>query len=372
MFPNRMNPYDGNFVENHIVATSMFSEAFVLSVHEDPNIKNAEFHLESNAKNQITTLKIYHSKKQWKSTMLLSRMYFYYKGFKRLNKLSGSFSFIHAHGFLFAGIFALLLNRLMHLPYIVTEHSTRYVSGRISFFERKFLKAAAFKARYILPVSDSLEAAMKKMGMTGNYRIVPNVIDTEVFKPQIKKSDQELKTILHISTLEDSRKNIRGLLMAIKKLSESRQDFKLRIIGESNIQRTYDLMQEIGIDKSLVHLESAKPKKEIAEQMRQADFFLLFSRVETFSVVLAEAWSSGIPVVYSKCGGLTDIDDPGLGIQVVKDNVNELSKALDVMLDRYTEFDRDYIRGFAVQNFDTQKVGDQLMNIYSKLSLQLS
>lgn len=370
MFPNRMSPYDGNFIENHIEATVLFSEAFILSVHEDPNINKAEYHL--GAQNQIRTLTIYHSKRQWKSAKLLIRMYYYYKGFKKLNKLSGGFKLIHAHGSLFAGIFAFFLNYLMHLPYIVTEHSTRYVSGRFSFFERKLLKAAANKARYILPVSGSLEDAMKKQGLAGTYRIIPNVIDTEVFRPEVNKAKRAFKTILHISTLEDSRKNIGGIFKAIKILSEKRKDFKLQIIGESNIQKTIELIQEVGVDESLIHLESSKPKEVIAEQMRQADFFLLFSQVETFSVVLAEAWSSGIPVVYSKCGGLTDINDRGLGIQVDKDKVNDLSKALDIMLDQCSSYDGAYIRNFAVKNFDTDKVGDQLLNVYNKVSKQVT
>src|SRR5690554_3026083 len=70
------------------------------------------------------------------------------------------------------------------------------------------------------------------------------------------------------------------------------------------------------------------PAECIGEAMRLADSFVLFSNYETFSVVLAEAWTTGIPAIYSQCGGLTEINNVDLGVQIEVGDESALLEAL--------------------------------------------
>jgi glycosyltransferase involved in cell wall biosynthesis len=226
------------------------------------------------------------------------------------------------------------------------------------------IRFAISNAGKILPVSDTLKTNLEKISRKSSFSVLPNVVDTALFNKVLNKEQRQIKTILHVSNLVDKQKNISGILDAIADLSKFRCDFQLKIIAESNYEYTLSKIKNLKIKNECISIEKSKTEEEISEIFKQADFLLLFSNYETFSVVMAEAWCSGIPAVYSKCGGLTDIDDARLGIQIEPNKKQDLKDAINNMLDSLKNYDSTWISAFASERFSKSLIGEKLKQEY--------
>jgi glycosyltransferase involved in cell wall biosynthesis len=90
-----------------------------------------------------------------------------------------------------------------------------------------------------------------------------------------------------------------------------------------------------------------KSKQEVAEFMRQADLFVLPSLFETFSIVTAEALSTGIPVLATRCGGPEEFVNEDVGLVVPPGDEEALCKGLDYMMDNLEKFNPNKISSYA-------------------------
>lgn len=166
--------------------------------------------------------------------------------------------------------------------------------------------------------------------------------------------------MVHISTLDDKSKNISGILNTLAKLN---RDYIFHIITETDEQTAWEMIEKQQLDKSKFIVESQLSAPEIGEVLRKADCLVHFSNYETFSIVIAEAWSCGIPAIYSKCGGLTEINNPELGIQIAVKDEKALLNALTTF--KRADYSTEKIHNFSKQ-FSAEKVKAQLVEIYSQ------
>jgi glycosyltransferase involved in cell wall biosynthesis len=120
------------------------------------------------------------------------------------------------------------------IPYVITEHWSRYLPLRNSYhgaIRKKVTKIVAAKAEAIFPVSENLKNAMILHGINNqSYKVINNTVDNFFFK-QAEKTDQRIVQILHVSCFDEQAKNLKGMLNAVKVLSEKRTDFKITLIG---------------------------------------------------------------------------------------------------------------------------------------------
>ena len=131
---------------------------------------------------------------------------------------------------------ALRLKRKYKIPFIITEHWTRYlpeVNAFKGFFNKKITQYVVKQAAAVTTVSLHLKEAMQSHGLyNANYQIVPNVVDTVLFQPEI--IEKKKKSILHVSTLQNRHKNFSGILRVVNKLSQKRDDFVLNVVYDSD------------------------------------------------------------------------------------------------------------------------------------------
>ena len=377
-YPSKEHPTLGNFVQKHAEAINELVNLKVLFVTPSTTLKS-DFTVENSINNKVdTTIVYYHETKQ--SIPIISTIKSairYKKAFKiGLKAIQTSTNFkqidiTHCNVTFQSSLFANYLKNKHSIPYLITEHSTVFsnkknVFRNIPFAQKILIQIGIKNASAIAPVSIQLKNDMLSLGLKNDYHVIANIIDTKLFKPKQTQSSKKA-TILHISHLDNQQKNSLGILTVIKKLSEQRQDFVLRIIADDNIEYAETLIKSLNIPKSVVQLDTIKSTTEVARAYQDASFFLLYSNYETFSVVLAEAWSSGLPVVYSKCGGLTELNDKKLGIQIQPKDDEILLKSLHQMLDNYHQYDSNLIREFAISKFDKQSVAIAYLKLYQKI-----
>jgi glycogen(starch) synthase len=270
------------------------------------------------------------------------------------------------------GLLFLLFTRLRKIPFVFTEHWSGYLpaSGDYKGFARKLLTRRLVKrASAVTTVSENLKNAMLAHQLVGRYHVVPNVVDTELFRLPVDRKPGAKKRILHVSGLVPV-KNIPGILRVTKRLVERRDDFELIIVGDSRYRESHErLAVDLGIDNKVVHFLGGKGAAEVAGYMRDSDFLLLFSNYENSPCVIVEAMASGLPVIATDVGGIPELVNEKNGILVPPKDEEELLRALISMMDNYDKYDRKYIRDEAVKRFSYETIGQQFCNIYQRIKV---
>ena len=219
------------------------------------------------------------------------------------------------------------------------------------------------RAKVILPVSKDLENAIKSYGIKNKFEVVPNVVNNKMFYPSLQKANNKIKKMLFVALLSPI-KGVLYLLQALTQLKQIRQDFVLDIVGDGPNREEYEkLSKELGLEE-MVKFHGLKTKLEIAEFMRNSDFFVQPSLCETFGVVYIEAMACGNPIIASQHSVLQEKINKEIGILIPPKNIKALSDAIDYMLDHCQEYSSEKISRYAKENFSYEVVGKKIGEIY--------
>lgn len=376
-YPNRVLPTLGNFVQKHAEAVALNSNVASLFVCSDTNCKQ-KFEFEENTIHKVYTLNVYYKKVEHNfpivSQIQKATRYVraHLKGLKIINKHLGKIDIVHQNILYPAGIIALYLKIIKHIPYIITENWTGYLpSKKIQHggIQLALSKIIARNASYITPVSGDLREAMINLGFSGNYEIIYNVVDTDLFYPHLNKPKDKKIKLLHISTLDDPHKNISGMLRVTKELSKLRSDFEIWFIGDGDIEPHIKTASELGIYRSFAFFDGSKTTNEVAEIMRDSDCFVLFSNYENLPCVIVEALASGLPVVSSTAGGIPEHISETYGSLVKPLDEIALLETLNKVIDNIKagKYDPETLRNYAENNFSYKKVSEKFHQLYHRI-----
>jgi len=288
-----------------------------------------------------------------------------FTAFRKLFKEGWKPDIIHAHVYS-AGVPAVILGKIYKIPVVITEHWTgfpRHILGKFEIFKARF---AMNRAEILLPVSQNLKESIESYGIKNRFQVIPNVINIEMFYPLTSQHRSEKKRILLVALLSPV-KGIPYLLRALAQLKEKRQDFILDIVGDGpNRQEYEELTKNLGLGE-MVRFHGLKSKPEVAEYMRQCDFFVLPSLWENLPCVLIEAMASGTPVIATDVGGVKEMINENVGLLIPPKNTKALEKAIEYMLDDCTNYSLEKIAKYAKGKFSYQVVGQQLDEIYREM-----
>jgi glycosyltransferase involved in cell wall biosynthesis len=274
------------------------------------------------------------------------------------------FDLIHLHVAYPAGKAARKLAKCWSIPLVVTEHWTAYHKDqrtKLPFWRKWSMRRTLGQARLICPVSNDLARSIQDFSGEQRFCVVPNVVDTEMFHPQenvngnAHDSKHRKFRWLHISSLSEDQKNISGIIRAIQHLRKSTDAFHLNIIGDGDPKPHEELVIELGL-QDCIAVQGEIPLTEVANQMRRSDALLLFSRYENFPCVIAEAWASGIPVLSSDVGGISEHLTDDRGALVPSEDVAELEQMMRAWILREQAFDGRTLRAHATECFSVAAI----------------
>jgi glycosyltransferase involved in cell wall biosynthesis len=203
-------------------------------------------------------------------------------------------------------------------------------------------------------------------GYHGDFAVIPNVVNTSYFKYQKKEILKKIN-ILHVSSLKEEHKNGRGILRVIKKLSQRRQDFTFTMISDGDSLPIQKYAEEIRLESSFFSLEGTKSKEEIAIAMQEYDLFLLFSNYENLPCVISESLVSGMPVISSDVGGISEMITNKNGVLVAAGDEAELICKLEDVINNISKFNRLEIAINAKKTYSYETVGAQFFSIYKEI-----
>jgi glycosyltransferase involved in cell wall biosynthesis len=335
-YPTAKDKIYGIFVKEHAKAASLYDDVVVLyNERGDKKCKQIWEVFSDQKEEGVRTVRIRHKELFIPKISYFIYLYSTIMTFHNLIKKGWQPDVIHVHG-LSAALPGVILGMLYHLPFAITEHWSGFPRQSLRFLDKIIAKFSMNKANLILPVSKDLGEAIKSYGIKNKFEVIPNVVNTALFHPQFNKSNSsknnnEIKRILLVASLTPI-KGIPYLFKALAKLKEKRQDFILNIVGDGPFRKEYERLADGLALTNFVKFHGLKTKVELAEIMRNCNFFVLPSLWETFGCVLIEAMASGLPLIATDVGGVSEIINESIGILVTPKDINSLATNIIYML----------------------------------------
>lgn len=374
-YPNEENSFSGIFIRRHAIAVSEFCDVCVIYLHlsENNTRPRIDFFRDENIKTIIVYLgkidKRHAFLKVYSIIFKNNGLLLFLKTLKIFKREFGKPDIVHTHVVLPAGIFSLMHNLVTGIPYVITEHTGPFSSHINTRFKRLLCTLILARSRKIMPVSGFLEKSMSLFYKSNKYEVIPNVVDTQIFYPDLSlRKDQSKKKILHVSLLNDNVKNISGIIRATIQLSHERTDFEVLIVGDGpDREKLEKFARNVDKKQKFIFFLGLKFENELAILMRESHFFILNSYEETFSIVTAEALSSGIPVIATRCGGPEEYITDEMGILVPIHDSIALENSIKYMLDNWIQFNSNKIHQKIASEFSYHTVGKKYWEVYSSI-----
>lgn len=371
-YPNKKNLSQGIFIQRHINAISLMNKCCVLFVTSNTEKKNE---IEVKVINEnLSEVRVYFKKPFSGLFNFMNFFYFangFYRGLKKTKLVLPKVDIYHHHIFDKKIVVSFLLSKINRQKFVFSEQWSGYYpqDARFNGIINKLISNICISgSNAITTVSQSLASAMQKHLISGNYTVIPNVVNVEEFYPIVRKETKEGKlNALHVSAINDKEKNVSGMLRAVKNVVSKFPDFKLAIIGEhSERMKLENYSIELGLEKNVFFLGYV-PSNQLLSYYHQADFFLLFSHFETFSCVLAEALCTGMPVIATNAGGIPEFVNSKNGILVEPANEGELQNAIELMIQNFQKYIPQDLSNSVINYVSPKSVAEKFNFVYSNI-----
>ena len=280
---------------------------------------------------------------------------------------------IHAHVGYPEGAAAARVAARIGVPLVLTEHAT--------FLARIFANPA-HRARYAEAVRSAARVVAVGSALAAQIRaemphaapklvVIPNTVDVAAF-PLQGPDDRDPDELLWVGY----RREVKGtgtLLRAFARVRAARPGTVLRLVGRSTTGEEeagwHQLAAELGIADA-VRFDPPADRAGVAAAMARAGLFVHPGTRETFGIVAVEALASGMPVVATDSGGVTEVlgPDPGaLGALVPHSDPAALADAILATLARRQSFDPARLRAHAESRYGAPAVAGRIADLYDEV-----
>ncbi len=230
----------------------------------------------------------------------------YYVSLKMLLELKRSeFDIVHAHNYHASPAF--FARYATKKRFIVTPHYHGHGSSTLRDYlirlYKPFGKKIFQEADKVIAVSDYEKSLLIKdfeiadEGIT----VIHNGINMMEFR-NLDKKGKECKTLLFVGRLEEY-KGVQYILQALPLLDE---DVHLQIVGSGPYRTSLtDLVEQLGLGDRVEFYQGLQ-REELLQRYADADLFVLLSKYESFSIVIAEALAAKTPCIVANTSALSE------------------------------------------------------------------
>ena len=361
LFPKFKGDVQGIFILDYLTATSPYCHNTVLfgrltSEKKGVTIEKNDTHLLYRF--SVTNKKVPFYLKPFYYLLWFIKGYQTGKAMKNMN-------IIHAHGSILSGTLSYLLSKKLNVPFIITEHQGPFSMTSENFWKRIWTKFIMQKADAVLTVSNHLKQEILHTQIHPKQIIVThNPVDTDLFQ---LKNNAIHKTVLFVGRLD----NFKGALRCVEAfdtIHDTFAEWTFTIVGDGeDFQPITHYLNNNPQLKSKIRLTGQLSKTEIAHEMQQSDFLVFPSKHESFGLVIAEALSSGLPVIVGNTTAPQEFVNSKNGLLVNYNSVPEIAKAMEQMINKISDYHPETIRSQIVSDFGFESFGKKTVNIYNSL-----
>ena len=247
---------------------------------------------------------------------------------------------LHSHTPFSMGWEAVWAARFLGVPLVGTHHTffnhyLKHVHLDYAWAERLSWKlTVGYYNRCDLVVSPtrSLIDELMANGLKRPPEIIPNAVDTELFRPAADRAQLKTrlglpeKVVVHMGRLS-YEKSIDQALRAFKLVVEHGEDAVLVIIGDGPGKSELEsLAGELGLEKR-VRFTGFIYGRELVEYLQASDVFLTASKSENMPLALLEAMATGLPILAVRSLGLTEmVADKSNGYLLAPDDTSAMAE----------------------------------------------
>lgn len=371
-YPDNKKPLNGVFFKEQAEALSKVGiEVIVLSINIR-DIRQIDFKeklnkLEVSSENNVTVYR-YNTYNYFPKIQELYLKYYSVLVKKMIKKIvseEGNIDIVHIHSALDMGI--AYLKSGLNLPYVITEHSTKYSRKLINNIQKKYLSNVFNNSKRVLAVGNGLKKDISEYIDESRIEVIPNLVkmpEIDISKER-KKSNKKFRFFsLGFLTYK------KGMDLLIEAFNLGRNEFEnveLFIGGSGEeMNNLNSLISKYNLSDN-IYLLGELDREEVAINMNECDCFILASRFETFGIVYIEAMNYGKPVIASMTGGPDTFINEECGLLVQNENIDEIKNAMIKMISEYDKYDKNYISRFCENNFSENVVANKLVSIYREV-----
>ena len=287
------------------------------------------------------------------------------KLYKEIVKKEGKVDIIHAQSSLWGGISAAYVAKKYNIPLVITEHSSvkRGAYVRESYYKR--IIDSYKSADKIIAVGNGLKKEIEELSGRKDIKVIGNLVDLSLFDIRNAEKDSGDFTFFSVAFLEGEK----GFDTLIKAFAKKFRNEKVRlVIGGDGSQKEWlkGIAKSENVENQVI-FTGALSREEVAKWMNKCDTFVLPSRYETFGVVYIEALASGKPVIGAFNGGAEDIVNKNVGILVEKDNIEQLSEAMNYIKTNINKYNPSEIRRYCTDKFSAKVIINKIISTYEEV-----
>ena len=281
---------------------------------------------------------------------------------KRKNEINPAI--IHANVIFPCGVVGYLLSKRLGCKLLISEHWSKTDKLLKHPLFAGIAKKAYLRSFAVICVSDFLLQRIFRSTGHGKLIIIPNIIDTSVYRylPKTPADDTTLRLLCVASWRLPKRLDLIFEAVCSYAGGSSRR-IELTVVGrgpQAELFKNKKTPANLTV-KWAGYLE----RPSIAALMQKTDVFLHASDIETFSLVTAEALSTGTPVLASNTGALPELinDQNGLLAENTPESwLDNLRKIVNIQYD---------YRAIALRNqnkYSPEEIGSRIISIYEKMN----
>jgi glycosyltransferase involved in cell wall biosynthesis len=297
-----------------------------------------------------------------KSLPIFNQLNYLWVSFRVSKKIANDFKpdVIHGNIGYPGGIWAWMLSKIVHAPFVVTEHNSNFSNNFRSWFHKKLTIFPLERANAVVAVSSHSAKQMQRF-IDRKIDVIPNLIRTERFT--VKPTNNQVVKFGFLGSL-DSPNHAKGLPILLKVLSMINSPFFLVIGGGGRMMNSYKgLAFNLGL-KDKCEFKGYVPYDKVPDFMNQLDFFVNVAKHESFGIAIIEAMASGLPVVCFDNGGPSDFVNDSNGLLIENQNQQKLQHAIEWMLANYNIYVPEKIQESVLNRFSSFSFVERLKEIY--------
>jgi glycosyltransferase involved in cell wall biosynthesis len=375
--PSSFEPYNGDAIERHAKAASLFNDIYIIYIKKDPQLPFGKIKQEERIYNEHCRAFIYYYPSIGKFSRFLdvwlSNYYFFRlhgKALKRIRGKYGKIDGIQVNITMKNGIIAWYQKWRRNIHYVVLERWGLFLPEakpqwkNKSWLFRYFTKKVIRNASCVMTVSKHLGEMLSKNVEHTAFEVIPNVVDKQIFYPETVAKVHQPFRFIHISNLDYS-KNIEQILRAFKQVLEKGYQAELLIHAPASeaLNRLISLWQ---LEKNII-LKGEADQPVLADSIRSSDALVLFSLYETFGNVVIEANACGIPVITSNYPTFTEtVEDQFNGIIAKGTDAEALAVAMIECIQKRSMFNGKLIAEMTISRYAFERVGKMFDEIYNR------
>lgn len=359
-FPNKFDLQNGIFVKKQICAVSDDYDQTILSIFKDPELTRRIDVCQTAEQNIIycdVSFKPFGNK-------FLDVFMHGYLGLKYGLKYSKNVQLIHTHIMGRNVCMGWMLSVLRSVKLVHTEHWSLFINppqwkakSRLYKSVTKFLLK---QTHQVIAVSEPLNKKLQHIYPKLKSEVIGNVISENPFASIQKKHPF---TFIHVSDLRDDIKNISGVIEAFSRFkTKTLSHAELCIVGDGEDR---EKLQQKAKGIPGIYFLGRQTNMEVYKSLNASHCLLLNSKMETFGMVILEAFSCGLPVICAKNGMSEYFVDQNSGYIIDQDNTDELAKALEKMKTNYSQFTSERLKEKA-KPFSALVIGNKIKRVYKK------